>query len=136
MLESWDGDHALPGGPYRDPEVYETEIRRIFLRSWLYVGHQSQVPGRGDYFLFEIAGESVIVIRNAEGGINAMMNVCRHRGSRICDQPTGGWCAATTAGPTGSTAGSVRQVTCRRASTGRSWGCGVCTHGYSWGSSS
>ena len=69
--------------------MYETEIRRIFLRSWLYVGHQSQVPGRGDYFLFEIAGESVIVIRNAEGGINAMMNVCRHRGSRICDQPTG-----------------------------------------------
>ena len=59
------------------------------MRSWLYVGHQSQVPGRGDYFLFEIAGESVIVIRNAEGGINAMMNVCRHRGSRICDQPTG-----------------------------------------------
>ena len=46
------------------------------------------VPGRGDYFLFEIAGESVIVIRGM-GGVNAMMNVCRHRGSRICDQPTG-----------------------------------------------
>ena len=89
ILDNWSGDHALPGELYRDPEVYETEIRRIFMRSWLYVGHQSQVPGRGDYFLFEIAGESVIVIRNAEGGINAMMNVCRHRGSRICDQPTG-----------------------------------------------
>ena len=81
ILGNWDGDHALPGELYRDPEVYETEIRGIFMRSWLYVGHQSQVPGRGDYFLFEIAGESVIVIRNAEGGINAMMNVCRHRGS-------------------------------------------------------
>ena len=89
ILGNWGGDHALPGVLYRDPEVYETEVRRIFMRSWLYVGHQSQVPGRGDYFLFEIAGESVIVIRDAEGGINAMMNVCRHRGSRICDQPTG-----------------------------------------------
>ena len=89
ILGNWDGDHALPGELYRDPEVYETEIRGIFMRSWLYVGHQSQVPARGDYFLFEIAGESVIVIRNAEGSINAMMNVCRHRGSRICDQPTG-----------------------------------------------
>ena len=89
ILENWSGDHALPGALYRDAEVYETEIRRIFLRSWLYVGHQSQIPERGDYFLFEIAGESVIIVRNAEGGINALLNVCRHRGSRICDQPTG-----------------------------------------------
>ncbi len=89
ILENWSGDHALPGALYRDAEVYETEIRRIFLRSWLYVGHQSQIPERGDYFLFEIAGESVIIVRNAEGGINALLNVCRHRGSRICDEPAG-----------------------------------------------
>ncbi len=80
---------ALPGGVYRDPELYEQEIRRIFLKSWLYVGHQSQIPERGDYFLFEIAGESVIIARDADGRINAMMNVCRHRGSRVCDRPAG-----------------------------------------------
>jgi Rieske 2Fe-2S family protein len=80
---------ALPGGVYRDPELYEQEIRRIFLKSWLYVGHQSQIPERGDYFLFEIAGESVIIARDGDGRINAMMNVCRHRGSRICDLPAG-----------------------------------------------
>ena len=89
MLENCSGDHALPGALYRDAEVYETEIRRIFLRSWLYVGHQSQIPERGDYLLFEIAGESVIIVRNAEGGINALLNVCRHRGSRICDELAG-----------------------------------------------
>ena len=44
---------------------------------------------RGDYFLFEMAGESVIVVRAPDGGINALLNVCRHRGSRICDQPSG-----------------------------------------------
>src|SRR5262245_38649533 len=89
MLGDWDAEHALPGEVYRDPELYEREIRRIFMHSWLYVGHQSQIPERGDYFLFEIAGESVIIVRDGEGGVNALLNVCRHRGSRICDAPTG-----------------------------------------------
>ena len=47
------------------------------------------VPERGDYFLFEIAGESVIVVRDGQGGVNALLNVCRHRGSRICDADDG-----------------------------------------------
>ena len=89
ILAGWHSDHGLPGAVYRDPAVYEAEVRRIFLGSWLCIGHQSQIPSRGDYFLFEIAGESVIVVRDAEGGINALLNVCRHRGSRICDQPEG-----------------------------------------------
>ncbi len=89
ILDSWQRGHALPHGVYVDPEIYEDEIRRIFLRSWHYVGHVSQVPERGDYFLFEMAGESVIVVRDGEGGVNALLNVCRHRGSRICDAPQG-----------------------------------------------
>jgi Rieske 2Fe-2S family protein len=89
ILDSWQPGHALPRALYQDPEVYEEEIRRIFLKSWHYVGHASQVPGRGDYFLFEIAGESVIIVRDGEGRVNALLNVCRHRGSRICDAPAG-----------------------------------------------
>jgi Rieske 2Fe-2S family protein len=88
-LSIWRSGYALPGVVYKDPAVYEEEIQRIFLKSWHYVGHQSQIPARGDYFLFEMAGESVIVVRDAEGGINALLNVCRHRGSRICDAATG-----------------------------------------------
>ncbi len=88
-LDSWQNGHALPGVLYHNPELYEEEIREIFMKSWLYVGHQSQIPQRGDYFLFEMAGESVILVRDAEGNINALMNVCRHRGSRICDAVTG-----------------------------------------------
>jgi phenylpropionate dioxygenase-like ring-hydroxylating dioxygenase large terminal subunit len=88
-LESWQPGYALPRAVYHDPELYEAELRRIFLRSWQYVGHVSQIPGKGDYFLFEIADESVIVVRDAQGGVNAMLNVCRHRGSRVCDAPEG-----------------------------------------------
>src|SRR5690348_9702992 len=86
ILGSWRPGHALPGDVYKDPQLYEKEIARIFLRAWLCVGHHSQIPQRGDFFLFEMAGESVILVRDADGQINALLNVCRHRGSRICDE--------------------------------------------------
>jgi Rieske 2Fe-2S family protein len=88
-MRAWRTGSALPGAVYRDAALYDEEIRRIFLKSWLCIGHQSEIAAKGDYFLFEMAGESVIVVRDAEGGINAMMNVCRHRGSRICDAVKG-----------------------------------------------
>ncbi|MGH8197350.1 MAG: aromatic ring-hydroxylating oxygenase subunit alpha [Steroidobacteraceae bacterium] len=89
ILDSWQLGHALPRAVYHEPEIYEGEIRRIFLKSWQYVGHASQIPDRGDYFLFEIAGESVILVRDGEGHVNALLNVCRHRGSRICETTEG-----------------------------------------------
>jgi Rieske 2Fe-2S family protein len=89
LFDGYREGFALPGAVYKDPEIYELEIREIMLKSWLYVGHQSQVPERGDYFLFHVAGESVIVVRDGQGAIHALMNVCRHRGSRICDAETG-----------------------------------------------
>ncbi|MGH8251117.1 MAG: aromatic ring-hydroxylating oxygenase subunit alpha [Steroidobacteraceae bacterium] len=89
ILDTWQRGHALPRAVYHEPEIYESEIRRIFLKSWQYAGHASEIPERGDYFLFEIAGESVILVRGADGGVNALLNVCRHRGSRICDAPAG-----------------------------------------------
>ena len=74
---------------YRDPEIYRKDIEEIFLNSWLYAGHQSEIPKVGDWFLFEFDQESVIIVRSAEDEINAMLNVCRHRGSRICVESSG-----------------------------------------------
>jgi Rieske 2Fe-2S family protein len=88
-LRDYAAGRALPGVLYRDAALFEAEIRGIFLKSWLCVGHVSQIPRTGDYFLFEIAGESVIIVRNADQGVNALLNVCRHRGSRICDVAAG-----------------------------------------------
>ena len=83
VFDSWQPGYALPRAAYHDPEIYEAELRRIFLKSWHYVGHVSQVREKGDYFLFEMADESVIIVRDGEGRVNALLNVCRHRGSRI-----------------------------------------------------
>lgn len=69
---------------YSDPAIYARDIERIFLRDWLYAGHVSQIPAAGDFFLFDIATESVIVVRGQDGEIRALVNVCRHRGSRVC----------------------------------------------------
>ncbi len=81
--------HSLQQGFYRDQNVYDREIDRIFLKAWHYACHVSQIPEVGDYLLFEMAGESVIIVRNRERGISALINVCRHRGSRVCLEPSG-----------------------------------------------
>jgi Rieske 2Fe-2S family protein len=74
---------------YIDPEVYDQETEAIFLRRWLYAGRTSELPEPGSYFLFDVDSESVIVLRDHAGNIHAHHNVCRHRGTRLVDEPTG-----------------------------------------------
>jgi len=81
--------HALDAAFYTDADIYEKEIRQIFTQVWLYAGHQSEILERGDYLLFNAVGESVIVIRGKDGEIHALLNVCRHRGSRITTEKKG-----------------------------------------------
>ena len=58
-------------------------------RKWIVAGHVDRVRHKGDYFLFKIGNESIIVVRSDESTINAFYNVCRHRGSLICTEPQG-----------------------------------------------
>lgn len=81
--------HSLSQAFYKDADVYQTEIRKIFLKHWLYAGHVSQIPDTGDYFTIEFDTESVIVVRTNSGEVKAHMNLCRHRGSRICLERSG-----------------------------------------------
>ena len=71
------------------PEVFAEEQAAIFSRQWVCVGHQSQIANVGDYFVREVAGESLIVVRDQKGIIRAFYNVCRHRGTRLCETATG-----------------------------------------------
>ena len=74
---------------YTDAEIYEREISEIYLKSWLYAGHSSEIPNVGDWFLVEFGQESVIIVRSKEDEITAVVNVCRHRGSRVCLESSG-----------------------------------------------
>jgi Rieske 2Fe-2S family protein len=69
--------------------IFRQDVHRIFLANWLFAGHASAIRNPGDYFLFEIADDSFIIIRDDRMQIQALSNVCRHRGSRICLEAQG-----------------------------------------------
>ncbi len=83
------GARTLPGRYYTAPEVLAEEEERLFRRSWICVGRDASVAAPGDYMLVEIAGESIIVLRDQSGERRAFYNVCRHRGTRLCEATTG-----------------------------------------------
>jgi phenylpropionate dioxygenase-like ring-hydroxylating dioxygenase large terminal subunit len=74
---------------YADAEVFARDIERIHLRHWLCAGHESRAANPGDYFVFDVVGESVIVIRGKDGVLRGLLNVCRHRGSHVCYEKEG-----------------------------------------------
>ncbi len=81
--------HALEQAFYLSSEVFRSDVDRIILKSWILVGHASQIPESGEFFVSRIAGESIIVVRDSDGKVNALLNVCRHRGSRVCLEDAG-----------------------------------------------
>lgn len=69
---------------YTSPEVFDLDMKRIYFRHWLFAGHIDRIRKPGEYFLYQVAGESIILIRGDDGEVRGFYNVCRHRGSRIC----------------------------------------------------
>lgn len=64
--------------------IYAEEQERVFARSWLFVGHESQIPKPGDFFVSRMGEESVILCRDRAGKAHVFLNSCRHRGMRVC----------------------------------------------------
>jgi phenylpropionate dioxygenase-like ring-hydroxylating dioxygenase large terminal subunit len=69
---------------YWSREFMQLEWERLWPRVWLLAGVTSDVPEEGDYTVFEIGPEQIVVVRQADGGIKAFYNVCPHRGNRVC----------------------------------------------------
>ena len=76
---------TLPGRYYFDTDIYTEEMNRIFYNNWQYVCHQSKLQKAGDYCVREIGGQSVFVVRDSDGQINAYHNVCQHRAHRLVE---------------------------------------------------
>jgi Rieske 2Fe-2S family protein len=84
------GRPTLPGTDYHAPEVFALEREKVFFREWFYVGRADEAPEAGDFLTADVVGESVLVVRGKDGELRGFYNVCRHRGSRICDPETHG----------------------------------------------
>ena len=81
--------NTLPGRDYIDPAIFALERENVFFKSWFYAGRAEQAEVLGQWFTIDVAGESVIVMRDDAGQLQAFYNVCRHRGSRLCDDAAG-----------------------------------------------
>ncbi len=72
---------------YLDPELFRAEQARLMARSWQFAGHVSQARNVGDYFTFEIAGESLFCVRGRDQRNRAFFNVCQHRAHELVAGP-------------------------------------------------
>src|SRR5437899_733690 len=83
------GAKTLEQKYFVSPQIFAEEQEKIFSRQWGLVGHQSQIAQAGYYFTAEIAGESLIIVRDKRAAIRGFYNVCRHRGSRLIENGNG-----------------------------------------------
>ncbi|MGW7538881.1 aromatic ring-hydroxylating dioxygenase subunit alpha [Amycolatopsis sp. NPDC054798] len=74
---------------FHSEETYRRELSTVFARSWLFLTHESQLRAPGDFVAALMGEDPVIVSRQRDGSIRAVLNVCRHRGMRVCRQDSG-----------------------------------------------
>lgn len=74
---------------YVDPVLFEAEMRELFGRTWVYVGHESEIPNPNDFVTRRIGRRPVIVSRTAAGAIAVVYNRCTHRGATVCREARG-----------------------------------------------
>lgn len=82
-------DDRVHGSLYTDPAIYAAELERIWYRTWVYVGHVSELPQPNDYVVKSIGPQSVVMTRDKQGEIHLLLNRCSHRANLVCDAPRG-----------------------------------------------
>jgi salicylate 5-hydroxylase large subunit len=87
---SGDGTHRIPFPAYTDEALYQRELERLFYKGhWCYVGLEAEVPNPGDFKRTVIGERSVLLVRDADGALQVLENVCAHRGMRFCRERHG-----------------------------------------------
>ena len=72
---------------FTNPDLFELEMKHIFEGNWVYLAHESQLPNVNDYFTTYIGRQPVFLTRGKDGGLNAFINACAHRGAMLAVLP-------------------------------------------------
>ena len=83
------GAHTLEREYYTNSEILQKEYDNIFLNSWICAGRSAELSNSGEYKIVNLGTESAIILRDSKGLLKAHANVCRHRGTRICEKSEG-----------------------------------------------
>ncbi len=82
-------DTAVHRDVYTSPGVFDLEMKRLFRRTWVFVGHASQVPEIGDFFTTTVGTEPVVMVRHTDRSVRVLYNRCPHRGVKIAGETCG-----------------------------------------------
>lgn len=74
---------------YTDPEIFELELTHVWEATWIYIGHESQVPNPNDYLTTTIGRHPVIISRGSDGQLRGFINACSHRGAMVARKDKG-----------------------------------------------
>src|SRR5688572_4367030 len=88
LLDARTDGHALPAGLYTREDVFQADLDVLFGKHWIYIGLECDVPESGDAVVIDIGTSSLILLRDDDGEVRVVHNVCRHRGSRLLDSGT------------------------------------------------
>jgi len=77
------------GSLYTDPRIFAEELARIWYRTWVFVGHESEVRQPGDYVRKSIGPQDVVMTRDRDGRVHVLLNRCPHRGNLVCEDERG-----------------------------------------------
>lgn len=83
-LDSLIESNRVHGSLYHDEAIFQEELKKIWFKTWVYVGHESEIPNKDDYVMKSIGPEPVIMTRDKKGQVNLLQNRCPHRGNQVC----------------------------------------------------
>ncbi|TDF64969.1 Rieske 2Fe-2S domain-containing protein [Cupriavidus sp. L7L] len=89
MVDERPHEFRVSTGAYRGAEVFEKELERVFYRTWIYLGHESEVEKPGDFKSTQVGTRPVILAKSREGKVHAFLNACPHRGATVCREEKG-----------------------------------------------
>ncbi|MCY4428578.1 MAG: aromatic ring-hydroxylating dioxygenase subunit alpha [Halieaceae bacterium] len=91
-LFNWDSlilRDRVHGSLYSDAEIFNQELEKIWYKTWVYVGHETEIPNADDFVMKSIGPQEIIMTRSGDGEIHLLLNRCAHRGNQLCLDPCG-----------------------------------------------